>query len=168
MNYSPIDNTVDECPKYAERTAAEMGLILCAITYANRNLSDGRIPRVWPKRRFGREGEAAAKELVRLGIWAVRPDGDYEIVGFLEHNRSKEFVATLKAKKQAAGQAGGRASAAARAQAAAERPSTHLNSSHLNSNRSRLVGGGEPVSLEPVQDLDGTPAKVLKLSGGET
>ena len=90
MTYAPLDDRFDDCPKYAERDAAEMGIIACAITNANRNLSDGRIPRVWPGRRFGREGVRLAKKMVELGYWTVRADGDYEIVGYLDHNPSRE------------------------------------------------------------------------------
>jgi hypothetical protein len=115
--FAPIDDTFDECPKYASRTVSEMGMIACAITYANRNLSDGRIPKVWPGRRFGREGVALAKRLVQLGVWTVRTDDDYEIVGFLDHNLSRDEVVVKREKKVAAGRRGGQASAAARARA---------------------------------------------------
>lgn len=122
MSYAPIDVTFDECPKYAERTAAEMGIIACAITYANRNLSDGRIPKVWPERRFGPEGKKLAARMVELKVWEIRPDGDFDIVGFLDHNPSRELVQAKRAKKVSAGHAGGVVSAEHRKQASAQAP----------------------------------------------
>lgn len=93
MTYAPLDDQFDDHPKFLEFTLAEMGLMATAITYATRNLTDGRIPRVWPERRFGREGTRAAKSLVEVrGAWLRRPDGDFEIVGFLDHNPSKAEV----------------------------------------------------------------------------
>jgi hypothetical protein len=113
-----FDDHFDDHPKYAERTAAEMGLIACAITYANRNLTDGVIPRVWPERRFGRSGSHAAKELVKAGIWKQDASGAYEVVGFLDHNPSRAEVLADRARvaeaKAKAGQAGGIRSGQAR------------------------------------------------------
>jgi hypothetical protein len=114
VTYAPLDDCFDDCPKYADRDAAEMGIIACAITYATRNLSDGRVPRRWPGRRFGREGERLAARMLDLGVWSVRPDGDYEIVGYLEHNPSRDQVMAKRAKKAEAGRAGGKASWSAR------------------------------------------------------
>lgn len=157
MSYAPLDDCFDDCPKYAERTAAEMGCIACAITNANRNLSDGRIARVWPERRFGREGVKLAKRMIELGIWVVRPDGDYEIVGYLEHNSSKAEVLERRAKRAIAGQAGGKASgqsrAAPRAQAKAE-----ANASPEGSKpSSKLEAPVEPTSLHFTQITEGSP-----------
>lgn len=114
MSYAPLDVQFDDCPKYADLDAAEMGIIACGITYANRNLTDGRIKRVWPERRFGREGAKLAKRMVDLGIWIERADGDYEIVGFLDHNPSKLDVLAKRRQRAEAGRAGGQASGHAR------------------------------------------------------
>jgi hypothetical protein len=107
MSYAPLDDHFDEHPKLVSLDAAEMGVIACAITYATRNLSDGRVPRVWPERRFGRQGPKLVKHLVDLGIWSVRPDGDFEIVGFLDHNPSRADVLAKRAKRAEAGSKGG-------------------------------------------------------------
>ena len=115
MAYAPLDEKFDDHPKYIEYGVAEMGLIACGITYCNRNLTDGVIPRSWPTRRFGPEIEPVVQRLLRDGVWRRRDDGSFEIVGFLDHNRSKEEILAIKAKRAAAGGLGGRKSAKARA-----------------------------------------------------
>lgn len=107
MSYAPLSDRFDDHPRYVELGCAEMGLIACAITYATRNLTDGRIPRVWPDRRFGREGPRVAIRLIDFGVWSKREDGDYEIVGFLDHNPSKAEVLLKKEKLREAGRKGG-------------------------------------------------------------
>lgn len=114
MSYAPIDDRFDDHPKYSEITLAEFGLIACAITYANRNLTDGRIPKGWPTRRFGRDGVRTAQGLVGKGIWLLLGDGNYEIIGFLDHNLSKAEVLSKRAKRAEAGRLGGVRSAASR------------------------------------------------------
>lgn len=119
MSYAPLDDQFDDHPKFLEFTLAEMGLMATAITYATRNLTDGRIPRIWPERRFGAEGKRIAKQLVEVrGVWTRRPDGDFEIVGFLDHNPSREQVLAKKSIAQSvraeAGRLGGLRSGEAR------------------------------------------------------
>lgn len=110
MSYAPLDDRFDDHPKYADLGPAEMGIIACAITYCTRNRSDGRFPKVWPARRFGRDGIRLTKEMLRLRIWVERAEGDYEIVGFLDHNPSKSEIEARKAQKVEAGKRGGQAS----------------------------------------------------------
>jgi DnaT DNA-binding domain len=111
MTHAQIDDRFDDHPKYSEYGAAEMGVIACAITYANRNLTDGRIPRIWPRRRFGQTGERIAKRLVEDGIWVQSERDCYSIAGFLDHNPSRiEVLARRSAaaeRKAAAGKTGG-------------------------------------------------------------
>lgn len=110
--YAPIDVHFDEHAKYADFGLEEMGLIACAITRANRTLSDGRISRHWPERRFGRAARKVVQTLLEEGVWKVREDGDYEIVGYLEHNRSRAEVESIRAKYQELGRRGGLSSVA--------------------------------------------------------
>jgi hypothetical protein len=95
MSYAQLDVHFDEHVKFEGLSLAHLGLMACAIAYANRTLSDGRIPRrklaAW-----GVDGEAAGvvDELIRRGIWQKSADG-YVIVGYLDHNPS---AAQVKAK----------------------------------------------------------------------
>jgi hypothetical protein len=124
MTYAPLDDRFDEHPKYADLGPGEMGLIACAISYSTRHRSDGVVAKVWPNRRFGRAGVRYAACLVARGIWRIRSDGNYEIVGFLEHNPSKAEVLEKIANKAAAGRLGAakrhEAAVKARAQAVAQ------------------------------------------------
>jgi hypothetical protein len=118
--FAQLDLRFDEHPRYFDYGAAEMGLIACAITCANRLLSDGIIPRGWPSRRFGADIESIVKRLVTDGVWKRLRDGNYEIVGYLDHNRSKQEVEEMKQVRASAGRVGGQRSAQAKAQALAQ------------------------------------------------
>lgn len=108
--FAPLGVHFDEHPKYAELDLAHLGLIACAITYANRNLTDGVIPRK-AVRGFGADGggEAAASRLVELGIWEATETG-FLIVGYLDHNQSKAQVEARHKAKSTAGKKGGKES----------------------------------------------------------
>jgi hypothetical protein len=120
VTYAPLDDRFDDHPKYAKLSAGHMGVLACAITYCNRNLSDGVVPAEWPYRRFGAAGSQLVRSLIALGVLSRRSDGDLEVVGYLDHNPSKEQVISKRDKKSRAGAKGGQASAAARAVATAE------------------------------------------------
>lgn len=157
--FAPLDTRFDDHPKYIEYGAAEMGVIACAITHCNRMLSDGVVPKVWPMRRFGPEVQPVVERLVRDGIWKIRSDGNYEIVGYLDHNRSKAEIEERKAIKAAAGKAGGQKSANARqavAQATAQAPAS----------ASGQAGGQAPAQAvaqatgEPIYRSDPDPDQI--------
>ena len=85
MTYTRLDDRWDEHPHYVGLELEHFGLMACALTYANRQLTDGFIPSK-AVRNFGRVGKGntrAAEHLVSLGIW-IRVDGGYQIDGFLE------------------------------------------------------------------------------------
>lgn len=127
MTYAQIDDRFDEHPKHlrAGWDLEHYGLQVCAITYANRHLTDGFVPRS-AVARFGlvdsstklRRNLRLASKLIADGFWR-EADGGFEIVGFLDHNPSKEEVlnrrADLHEKRSAAGRIGGIRSAEVRA-----------------------------------------------------
>jgi hypothetical protein len=92
MAYAPLDEHFDEHPKFEELELEHYGLMACAITYCNRNLTDGKVS-FTAVRRFGKsiKGPKLAKKLTDLGIWA-EVEGGWEIVGYLDHNASREQV----------------------------------------------------------------------------
>jgi hypothetical protein len=118
VTFAQLDDHFDDSPKYVDYDAAVMGLLACGITYANRHLTDGVIPRGWPKRRFPRDGEKALAVALRDARWVLREDGNLQIVGFLDHNLSRdEVLEKRRAKaetKQEAGRVGGLRSGEAR------------------------------------------------------
>jgi hypothetical protein len=128
MAYAPLDAKFDDHPKYIDYGAAEMGLIACGITYANRNMTDGVLPRSWPVRRFGPEAQSAVERLIAENVWARRPDGSLEIVGFLDHNRSRAEILELRQAKVEAGKRGGHRSWESRANGISEAPASALAS----------------------------------------
>lgn len=112
--YAPLREDFDDHPKLLALKLEAMGLIACAITYSTRRRTNGRIPRVWPGMRFGAQGKKCAAFLVSEGVWRVREDGDFEIVGFLEENPSAEEIEGRISQKADAGRLGGIASGKAR------------------------------------------------------
>lgn len=118
MPYARIDARFDDHPSHSEYDLDVMGLIACAITYSNRHLTDGKIPRSWVSKRFPKFGKKAAMRLVEDGKWRLDQSGDFEIVDYLEHNPSRASVLkareTSSAAKSEAGRKGGKASAETR------------------------------------------------------
>jgi hypothetical protein len=112
--YAPIDLRLDDHPKYIDYGLGEMALIACGITYCNRNRTDGRIPKSWPIRRFGSEAQPYIDKLLEDRVWRKLPDGSYEIVGFLDYNRSKAEIEARSAVRAEAGKKGGLKSGEAR------------------------------------------------------
>lgn len=122
MTYAQIDDRFDQHPKYVglDWDLEHYGLQGCAITYCNRNLTDGFLPRSAVEgfgRRRKKRNLALASEFVKAGVWRENA-GIFEIVGFLDHNPSKEEILKrrdyLHEVRAAAGRAGGRASGEAR------------------------------------------------------
>ena len=95
--YAQLDVHFDEHPKYAHFELELYGLMACALSYCNRLLTDGYLT---PKavRGFGADPERAlrlAQMLVEAGVWAASGTG-FIVVGYLDHNPSKEDVTSRK------------------------------------------------------------------------
>lgn len=118
MTFAQIDDHFDDHPKYIGYGAAEMGVLACAITFSNRHLTDGVIPKAWVVQRFGKDGARAMKSFLEDGIWTERDAKHCTIVGFLEHNPSRDEVlerrARMSEQKSEAGRVGGVRSGEAR------------------------------------------------------
>lgn len=93
-------------------------LYICGLGYASRNLSDGHIPKALVARLSDRKQPAKlAAKLIDVELWHEAghackrcpqpPSDEYVIHDYLEHQRSSEQVAEIKAKRAAAGKRGG-------------------------------------------------------------
>lgn len=124
--HTRLDIHFDEHPSHADMELEHLGLQVCAVSYCNRNLTDGFVSDR-AVRGFGKSGKAPkiAVQMVKLGKWE-RIDGGYQIVGFLDWNPSKTEVLARRAAKAAAGQLGGQRSGESRSkqQAPAEAPAS--------------------------------------------
>ena len=79
--------------------------------WCSRNTSNGDVPEpVWLKR----TGTAKVRSELLAGLAEPRNDGVY-MHDYLEHQRSREEIAELRAKRSKAGSLGGKRSAASRA-----------------------------------------------------
>lgn len=145
MPWIRIDDHYDEHPKFARAGPLGVVMWLAGLAYCNRNLTDGFIPWAvarslvsWeflrpaqddPKRELiwtvalgtGMHGEDVACPLVidllvDAGLWD-EVDGGYRVHDYADFQPTRATVIAERAKKVAAGQAGGIAAAKARAKA---------------------------------------------------
>lgn len=153
MAWIQIDDQFDEHPKLQQVGPLCWGVWLAGLAYCNRNLTDGFIPwtkakslvsfeiveddgKVWELTRCsGMAGEDIDAGwviglLIDAGLWEEVSNGRGRIDGYQVHDyqdwqRTKNQILEDRAKKVAAGQAGGQASAQARAQAKSKQNPTH-------------------------------------------
>ena len=90
--------------KWRARTLAEMGLHEAGVSYCNQHGTDGVLP--GPVEELAAalglpltETKRTLPKLVERKAWKKRPDDDYEILGFLDHNPSRAEVNTDRRKK---------------------------------------------------------------------
>lgn len=119
MGWVKVDDGFYDHPKFLNLSLAEIGLRSAALAYANRHLTDGRIPSGWVKRMGGARQASA---LVDAGLW-LRDDEGYVIHDYLDWQRSADQVRELSAKRAAAGKRGGAKRAANAKQVACSEPS---------------------------------------------
>jgi len=122
MTWVRLEDQFDEHPKIAALSDTALALFVCGLGYCNRNLTDGFIPTAVGNgklRYCDGNPVPAIRELVAAGLWE-QVGGGWLVHDFLDYQPSKEKVLEDRAKKQAAGRAGGQASARARRQAPAQ------------------------------------------------
>jgi hypothetical protein len=90
MTYVTLDDNWDEHPKFVGLSEGAQLLFVKGLTYANRFLTDGHIPKQIAHKKV-HKGSGKAKELCAAGIFQVVKDG-YLIRDFLDWNDSKEVV----------------------------------------------------------------------------
>lgn len=113
MTWIKIDDDLPDHPKVAGLTDGAFRLYLTGLCYCSRHLTDGRIPEAVTARWGVRHPDRAASELMSAGLWTSSADG-FEVVGYLEHQRSKVEVEALSVKRSKAGKRGGKAAATAK------------------------------------------------------
>lgn len=140
MTWVRLDDQFPKHPKVAAAGPLAGWLHVCGLCYCNQYLTDGFVPRAVAHslthyEHVGLETASAeggligfgndvtcewmASVLCEHGVWE-RVEGGYQIHDYLDYQPSRAEVEELRAKKQAAGQAGGQAAAKARAKASAQ------------------------------------------------
>ena len=85
-------------------------LHLCALSWCNRNLTDGRLPRGVLRRLADLDDpEIEAKRLVDARMWRETETG-WEIVDYLDTQPSREHVLHVRKERAEAGRRGGQQS----------------------------------------------------------
>lgn len=108
MTWFKVDDGLHSHPKAMASSLAALGLWALAGSWSGKHLTDGFIPdHAIPS--LSRGQDALARELVAAGLW-TRVRGGYRFHDWHERNPSKEKVESDRAKKAAAGRAGGIAS----------------------------------------------------------
>ncbi|MGW1998417.1 hypothetical protein [Embleya sp. NPDC001921] len=119
--YVRVHDGMPDHPKIIEVGGMAAWLYTTAMCYASRQLTDGVIPaRLVPRLTDLPNPEALASALLRVGLLHASGhdcsdcpdvgDDEYVIHDYLEHQRSADYVRTLREKRSAAGQKGGRKS----------------------------------------------------------
>ncbi len=112
-----LDDQVTEHPKLESVGPVAAWVYVCSITYCNRNLTDGFIPRATAQRlAASADAEQVASLILRLvdvGLWDQNGSGFY-VHDYLEYQRSKADIEQLSNDRKAAGSLGGKASSRAK------------------------------------------------------
>ena len=74
-----LGDCFDELPEYYALGPAEIGLIVCALSYCSRHETH-LVPKAWVRRRFGRQGTRAAARLLFDGIWSDDSPTAYRVL----------------------------------------------------------------------------------------
>lgn len=115
MPWGRIDDSLYDHPKldHLGHRLAAVGLHALALSWCNRWLTDGEVPR----RQVVKLGGTVrlADELVTAGLWE-RHGQDYRIHDYLDYNQSRQEVGEVRRQKSEAGRAGGLASGRSRKQ----------------------------------------------------
>jgi hypothetical protein len=122
MVWVRIDEDFAQHPKLVSAGPNAMALQVAALCYANRNLTDGFLPRAAVHGLIPSDVDSDAaettKRLIAHGIWE-EVEGGYAIHDYLDYQPSREQVRRQRTKRSRAGRRGGLASGEARAQARA-------------------------------------------------
>lgn len=93
MTFVQLDDKITEHPAMVGLSPFAWTLWIHGLTYCARNLTDGLIPHaVVPRLTSLVDVNKAAAELVDAGRWTHHEDGSYEIVNYLEWNKSKAQI----------------------------------------------------------------------------
>lgn len=145
--YIRVHDGMPDHPKVDPLSDVAFRLLIAGWCWCSRHLTDGVMPAgTWAKRGSAR----ARRELLTAGLVEERPDGAVVFHDYLEHQRSADEVEALRAKRRAAGQAGGKA------KAARHTPSNGLASATADAKQtaSKTVPSTE-TETEPATDVAG-------------
>lgn len=172
MSYAMFDDGWYDHPHFLELSLDALGLWSVGKTYCSKHLTDGKIP-ASIVRRYGRKGQVAATELVKAGRWTRLVNGDYEHVGYLDHNASKEEVEARKEAQRLAksesGRKGGLNSGRSRREAAASSKPPSRTEAAAEAGLEGAVEAlsdplrSDPIDLPPNPPPGGGPVVAVKL-----
>jgi hypothetical protein len=150
MTWFKVDDGLHSHPKAMAASLAAVGLWTVAGSWAGKHLTDGLIPD-HAISSLARGQVELAKELVAAGLW-TRVKGGYRFHDWTDRNPSKEKVESDRAKKAAAGRAGGLASGRARSKGSKPGSTNEARASPLVEPPTR------PSSSTKKRGSDGAPA----------
>lgn len=114
MGWVRIDNTTPDHPKLVAAGPEAAWLWVAGLCYCSRQETDGRIPKgVIHRLTDIKKPAEAAERLITVGLWEDDP-GCYIVLNYLEYQRSKDEIESIREQKREAGSRGGKASAAKR------------------------------------------------------
>lgn len=157
MTWTKLDDNVYDSPAMVKAGEDAADLYVRGLVYCNKHLTDGRLEAevlsVLTRRRTADQSAAA---LVRVGAWAVHPDGGWTVANFHEHNPAAEDViakrAALAEKRANAGKIGGKRSGQARSNEAKPKQSASDGRSKpeaIDDDPSKQTGSNASDPVEP-------------------
>lgn len=148
MTWIKVDDLYPEHPDTLAAGEDAAWLNLCGIAYCSRNLTDGWIPKVAvPRLTSKRKPMELAEKLVKVGYW--RDEGEhFVVVEYLQEQRSKEDIESLRKTRQEAGKQGGKAKASGKQTATKTLPDTETEAvTDVSTPLTPASGGG--LKLNP-------------------
>lgn len=106
MPWVNLDDNFPEHPKVDGLSDAAFRLQVAGICYANRQLTDGRIPPDKVRRLVPRFKQAALDELTDRAMWLPLASGGWQIRDYLDWNRSRDQVESERERKSKGGRKG--------------------------------------------------------------
>ena len=162
MTWVKLDDNWCDSPQVFEAGPEAAWLHVCALSWSNRQLADGRVPRSMLRRLVPlADPEAAAERLVHVGMWKPTEDG-WQIIDCLEHQPSREKVLEIRGKRKAAGKQGGLVSGVRRRRKRAAEVEAAAGGSTDEAPPEQVASS----VLEPPARRDGTPSRPTALRAG--
>lgn len=157
MGWIKLDHVLLTHPKVF-KAPESFGLYCMSLLYADHHNTNGFVEEAAiPHLLRGLKGVPRLRQqLITAGLWE-EVEGGVQIYNFLKHNRSAEEIAELKAKRAAAGAAGGSKSQANASTVLKQKPSTMLKHVQAEENREEKTREEKALkasSLPTEDDLD--------------
>lgn len=142
MAWVKVDDTFPDHPKAVGLPLDAAGLWLCGLCYANRQRTDGHVPRGVAARFGAGAADAAVRALVDAGLW-IEDAAGWRIHDYLDYQRSREEIERAAAAARSNGRLGGRPRGAGNPGKTQPKPKAEPGSPSASGSGAAAGAGGE-------------------------